>query len=628
MTRPPSRYTQKIRAKRIELDYFKRPHFLRDLKRWLSIGLPVLAALWLGFYAIRGDQRIYTSGPVSTAHAMFGTQCGECHVPAPSSGGGAVATATAAPVAADAPAGATKHGFFIRVSDQACSACHAGPIHHDNQVVSPTCSSCHLEHKGRVELAGLADHYCTQCHTGLATKDGTPSVFAAKVTSFTRDHPEFAVNVREKDGVKRVRLDKTAELKDTAQIKLNHQKHVKIGLKGVDDVQKLSGMRGLVQGKDGLGLGCTYCHETDESRANMKPVAFARHCVACHPLDFDGRFPDAVTPHDTPALVHAYLRTTFLEAFEQCKALPTGAAAQQPEAAKARKQCEDLELAKAAEPESPRGRRGGGDAEPPKTEAPASDSPRGSRLRGGGGGSGDASAGGESIGARRARADVLAPAARGADADSPRGSRLGRGGSAPAAPPASEPAADAPRGRRGASDDAAASDSPRGRRGRGDAAEESSSDRPRGRRGGDDATPTAKADTGPAALDWVASQLPGIEKVVFKQKCESCHVPDESTAGAVPTYKRTAIPVRWLPHSVFDHGAHRTVTCTECHKAAASKETTDVLLPSATVCRECHRPAGGARAGCVECHLYHDKAKDRDLNGPFTIPHMVKGKSR
>jgi len=26
-------------------------------------------------------------------------------------------------------------------------------------------------------------------------------------------------------------------------------------------------------------------------------------------------------------------------------------------------------------------------------------------------------------------------------------------------------------------------------------------------------------------------------------------------------------PSEWLPHSVFDHGAHRPLTCTECHKA-------------------------------------------------------------
>jgi hypothetical protein len=42
------------------------------------------------------------------------------------------------------------------------------------------------------------------------------------------------------------------------------------------------------------------------------------------------------------------------------------------------------------------------------------------------------------------------------------------------------------------------------------------------------------------------------------------------------------------------------------------------------VCRECHQPRGGARTGCVECHLYHDKTKERDPNGPLTVNQVVK----
>jgi len=111
---------------------------------------------------------------------------------------------------------------------------------------------------------------------------------------------------------------------------------------------------------------------------------------------------------------------------------------------------------------------------------------------------------------------------------------------------------------------------------------------------------------------------------MFKQKCEFCHTLS-SAPDRLPRVAPTAIPARWLPHSVFDHGAHRPLACTECHKATASTDTTDVLLPSITVCRECHRQGGGARAGCVECHIYHDKAKERDPSGPFAVPQLTKG---
>jgi len=88
------------------------------------------------------------------------------------------------------------------------------------------------------------------------------------------------------------------------------------------------------------------------------------------------------------------------------------------------------------------------------------------------------------------------------------------------------------------------------------------------------------------------------------------------------------IPARWLPHSKFDHAPHRPIACGECHKAAASSKTEDVLMPAANTCRDCHQPKGGARSGCVECHRYHDKSKERDADGPFKIPALLSGVGR
>src|SRR6185503_16746273 len=107
-------YTTKSRAKRIALDYFKRPHPFRRTKLLLSAGLAAVAAVAVIGYAVRGDYRLYTSGPVSTAHSMFGTRCEDCHA----------AVAPTAAGAAPAPA-----AFFQPVSDLACSLCHEGPAH-------------------------------------------------------------------------------------------------------------------------------------------------------------------------------------------------------------------------------------------------------------------------------------------------------------------------------------------------------------------------------------------------------------------------------------------------------------------------------------------------------------------
>lgn len=112
------------------------------------------------------------------------------------------------------------------------------------------------------------------------------------------------------------------------------------------------------------------------------------------------------------------------------------------------------------------------------------------------------------------------------------------------------------------------------------------------------------------------------------------------------------IPDRWLLAGEFHHESHRLLSCTACHSdIGTSKSTGDVNLPSIAVCRACHseRPADwldgissatptatastmssktpslkellsqskhGARFDCVECHRYHDPAKEK-LNGRF-----------
>jgi len=513
------RHTTKVRAKRIELSYFQRSHPFRRWRLILSIAAPVIAGGWLVGYAAFGDSRLYTSGPVATAHTMFGTRCADCH--------------RSAAGTEDTPP--TRDAFFVRVSDDACTTCHRGPTHHETQTFSPACVTCHLEHKGHVVLAALDDTHCTQCHRDLKTKPGDTPMFETKINAFTGTHPEFAVQV----GDRRVRLDRTTEVKDTANVQLNHQKHLKVGLKGLDQLRELRGPHGITQTPKGLQLSCGFCHETDASRATIQPVSYARHCgPACHELDFDGRFSGVAAPHDTPAIVHAFLRTLLIETFEQCQSPgATGAAA--PASDKLRTQCSDLGLAA-------------------KTEAPAGGAPAGSQP----------------------------------DGDEGRSRRLLRRGAAETKD--EEPPAEQPRGRRLL---------------RGGAAEEA---------------PKAETRTaGPSPLAWASGEITGIENILFKQKCQFCHVKNDEAKGPLPQYLPTRIPVRWLRHSVFDHGVHRPIQCLECHKASTSTQTADVLLPSVSVCRECHRAVQGARTGCVECHVYHDKSQETDLNGRHTIRQLA-----
>lgn len=139
--------------------------------------------------------------------------------------------------------------------------------------------------------------------------------------------------------------------------------------------------------------------------------------------------------------------------------------------------------------------------------------------------------------------------------------------------------------------------------------------------------------------------------------CRYCHEVEPVTSKAATKYADwkivcTDIPSRWLSHSQFHHEPHRLLSCTACHAGVAqSKNTGDVLIPSIDICRACHAkhpaewiegiksnaPAStgspqsppteslkallshvnrGARTSCIECHIYHDRSKDK-WNGPF-----------
>jgi len=153
------------------------------------------------------------------------------------------------------------------------------------------------------------------------------------------------------------------------------------------------------------------------------------------------------------------------------------------------------------------------------------------------------------------------------------------------------------------------------------------------------------------------------EKILYlgKQTCSECHryelpQPREMieliAPGERPKFqvKPSAIKEVWFEHAVFDHAAHRALSCRECHagafpdaQAGGSTRSRDVLLPSIRTCRQCHVPSrlayggtqGGAGFDCTECHRYHngdaplqgvgaarrDSGRDHAINQFLTSPH-------
>ncbi len=121
----------------------------------------------------------------------------------------------------------------------------------------------------------------------------------------------------------------------------------------------------------------------------------------------------------------------------------------------------------------------------------------------------------------------------------------------------------------------------------------------------------------------VESVSRSMEESLFKRTaCHLCHNVTErieaevvsavtSGVGGSSKFKIVPpnIPVRWMPASTFDHGAHQEIACESCHGGVKDSEVTaDVLLPGIDNCKQCHEQEntkGMVVSDCVTCHSYH-----------------------
>ena len=295
----PRTRTTKTVAQRIDLNYFKRPTPFKRARLIVVILAPLLAIGWIAWRGFYRDSRVYSSGRMSEPHAVLDKQCAACHV--------------------------QKVGeFSAKAADMACLSCHDGPTHHENQVRAdvPNCATCHVEHRGRVNIVAGSNISCSECHSHLKVSAGnTP--YATNIRTLEDGHPEIAA-LRN-------------NFKDPGTILLNHSIHMKPIRRGPNGP--------LVQ------MECADCHRPETAKASwpyadanyvdakvsydiqdvlvpvktgtlqprnpmgrayMAPVKFSTACAACHLLTFDKRF-DLGVPHDKPDVVHSFLMKKFQE---------------------------------------------------------------------------------------------------------------------------------------------------------------------------------------------------------------------------------------------------------------------------------------------------------------------------
>lgn len=269
------------------LDYFLRPRSLKGKRFWITTWTTVLVALLCIATLLPALHRTHQAAPLSKAHAMLGNDCAACH------------DRSLQPVfrlfgSHDA----------VSVSDAKCNACHQGAIHNTKVAHDANCASCHREHQSHEILAThVADRNCTACHGDLPAHANAKTLYHQSITSFTRDHPEFAWSAAGK--------------KDPSKIHFNHKAHLDLDLADL----KSADLKGL-----GKKLACADCHQLDDERKYMKPINYDQHCKQCHALnvgligDFAADLKAAVKdfsktalPHKEPALVRAVLRDRLVE---------------------------------------------------------------------------------------------------------------------------------------------------------------------------------------------------------------------------------------------------------------------------------------------------------------------------
>lgn len=280
--------TAKTLGTRHDLNYFKSITPFRAWRVALGLAVPIFALVWLGISSGK-RQSFYSKGPLSSAHAFFSDQCGVCHL--------------------SQVRGVSSASFRRPVTDEACLSCHQAPAHQPDQLFTPSCSSCHVEHQGLVALNHVRDGQCVQCHSDLKTTTGQVR-YVTDIRGFNRNHPEFGPLRNHSAG--------------QSTITFSHRVHRGDSIRGPLGAVKLQcddchrpeaetagpwiyadpGVRFAAASGPGANLF------RDTRRELMAPVTYEKHCLTCHALRFDDRFSQPI-PHKTPDVVHAFVVEQF-----------------------------------------------------------------------------------------------------------------------------------------------------------------------------------------------------------------------------------------------------------------------------------------------------------------------------
>jgi hypothetical protein len=245
---------------------------------------------------------VWSSGPLSNAHAALSNNCGACHQKA------FVAASDAACQACHKPDLLPNHAPLARLQKGRAPETGLVAVAHQGLNLDPSrCTSCHKEHDGPTMPLNVATSFCTDCHQGL--KGRLPDTSLANVPDWPQ-HPEFRPLLVAQPALDKPLLHRVAlpQARDNPGLIYPHDIHQSAS----NAVANMARAQGLPVARNGA-LPCSYCHQPDSDGIRFKPIAMEKNCGACHDLAFarDGGIMRTL-PHGKPEQVAGMIRDFYL----------------------------------------------------------------------------------------------------------------------------------------------------------------------------------------------------------------------------------------------------------------------------------------------------------------------------
>ncbi len=245
---------------------------------------------------------LWSSGPLSTAHAGLANNCGACHQKA------FVSVTDGACIACHTPAATPAHAADDRLArGRVVATGLTADVHKGLNLPQGRCASCHKEHEGPRGALLVAENFCTDCHAGLAAR--LTDTRLSNVPDWP-GHPQFRATLVRTPSLTNPRFERVslaARPRENSGLVYPHGLHQS----AINSVANMVRKQGLPS-RDGA-LSCGYCHTPDSDGVRFRPIEMEKNCGACHDLAFarDGGVVRTL-PHGKPQQVAGIIRDFYL----------------------------------------------------------------------------------------------------------------------------------------------------------------------------------------------------------------------------------------------------------------------------------------------------------------------------